>query len=68
MKIFKKPEDKYTEEEYNEMRKELQDLNLSKKEEWQMIWAAIKTIFPWVLLAIVGAWSLVIIFWLIVVR
>lgn len=66
MKLFKRPEDKHTEEEYNEMRKKVQDMNLSRKEEWIIIWQAIKTFLPGFILAIIGVYSLVILFALLV--
>lgn len=58
MKIFKRPEDKYTEEEYNEMRKQVQDLNLSKKDEWLLIWSALKTTLPAVILLLLAVWGI----------
>ncbi len=60
MKFFRRPEEKYTEEEYNEMRRKVQDLNLSKQEERQLIWHALKTLLPGVLLVLLAAWSLII--------
>lgn len=65
MKLFKRPDDRYTEEEYAEMRKKVQDLNLSKKDEWLLIWAAIKTLLPTVLLVLFAIWGIIILFVLI---
>lgn len=52
MNLFKKPEEKYSEEEYNEMRKKIQSMNLSKKDEWLLILMALKTYLPWVIMII----------------
>lgn len=62
MKLFKKPKDKYTEEEYNEMRRKVQDLNLSHKDEWLLIWHALKTLLPGVLLVLLIIWGVIILF------
>lgn len=62
MKLFKKPKDKYTEEEYNEMRRKVQDLNLSRKDEWLLIWHALKTLLPGVLLVLLIVWGVIILF------
>lgn len=62
MKLFKKPKDKYTEEEYNEMRRKVQDLNLSRKDEWLLIWHALKTLLPGVLLVLLIIWGVIILF------
>lgn len=61
MKLFKRPNEKYSEEEYNEMRKNVQNLNLSRKDEWLLIWHALKTLLPGVLLTLLGIWSVIII-------
>lgn len=57
MKIFKRPQEKYTEEEYNEMRRNVQKLNLSKKDEWLLIFHALKTLLPAVLLLLALVWG-----------
>lgn len=62
MNLFKKPTDKYTEEEYDEMRRKVQDLNLSRKDEWLLIWSAIKTLLPTVLLVLLAIWGVIILF------
>ena len=59
MNPFRRPTEKYTEEEYNEMRRKVQDLNLSRKDEWLLIWHAIKTLLPGVLLTLLIAWGLI---------
>lgn len=64
--MFNKPKDKYTEEEYLEMRRQIQKMNITKKEERQLFWYAVKTFLPWVLLLLVAMWAvLFLIIWLI---
>ena len=60
--IFFKIKDKYSQEEYDEMRKKLQEMNVSKKEEHLIIWTALKTLLPGVLLAIVLVWGVLVLF------
>ena len=66
MKLFKRPKEKYTEEEYNEMRKKVQDLNLSRKDEWLLIFLALKTLLPAVILTLLVIWGAIIIILLLI--
>lgn len=68
MKLFNKPSDKYTEEEYNEMRRKVQSLNLTKQEERQLIWSALKTLLPAVIMTVIGVWAVIIIIYLLLIK
>lgn len=66
MKLFKRPDEKYTEEEYDDMRKKVQDLNLTRKEERILIFHALKTLMPGVILTLLVIWSAIIIILLLI--
>lgn len=56
MGLFRR-EEKHTQEEYDEMRKKLQELNITKKEERQMIFGALRTLLPAVVLLLLAVWG-----------
>ncbi len=57
MGLFRR-EEKHTQQEYDEMRKRLQELNITKKEERQMIWGALRTLLPAVVLLLLVVWGI----------
>ncbi len=56
MGLFRRDET-HTQEEYDEMRKKLQELNITKKEERQMILGALRSLLPAVILLLLAVWG-----------
>lgn len=56
MGLFRR-EEKHTQEQYDEMRKKLQELNITKKEERQMILGALRSLLPAVILLLLAVWG-----------